>query len=145
MSRINQSLKLAEARQRTPAVSAVEAMRSSLQLALFGAVTEADVAGMASKLKEMALAGDLKAMKLFFQMVQSQSQQPQTAGLEQAVHDLADEVARIRKRVVLPAPAPPDEPRYDAARNGVPRCAHGRADGECAACERQQRDKEDHP
>lgn len=140
MSRINHSLKLSEARAKTPAVNAVEAMRSSLQLALFGAVTEGDVAGMAAKLKEMALAGDLKAMKLFFQLVEGGSKQaPQLGNLERAIGDLSDEVARIRERVVLPAPAPEDAPRYDEARTATPRCEHGRLDGECPACERQQR------
>jgi hypothetical protein len=69
-------LNLDEARQRNPPVSAVEAMRNSLQLALFGAVTENDVAGMATKLKEMASRGDLRAMKLFFDLVTKSDHAP---------------------------------------------------------------------
>src|SRR5688572_28429129 len=78
------TLRLADARQMTPKVSATEAMRQQLQLALFGAVTEQDVVGMAAKLKEMALAGDLKAMKLFFQLVMGQAQ-PVAPVVQQAV------------------------------------------------------------
>jgi hypothetical protein len=63
------TLKLADAEARTPAVSGVEAMRQQLQLALFGAVTEKDVVGMAELLKQKALDGDLPAMKLFFGLV----------------------------------------------------------------------------
>ena len=67
-------LTLAEARRRMPAVEAAAAMRGQLQLALFGAVTEDDVIGMAGKLKQMALAGDLRAMKLFFELVVGKGQ-----------------------------------------------------------------------
>lgn len=68
------TLTLDEMRRRTPAVSGIKAMQQSLQLALFGAVTHRDVEAMAAKLKEMALTGDLRAMKLFFQLVMGSSQ-----------------------------------------------------------------------
>lgn len=67
-------LNLGAARQRTPAVSGIKAMQQSLQLVLFGAVTSKDVEAMATRLKEMALAGDLRAMKLFFQLVMGSPQ-----------------------------------------------------------------------
>lgn len=60
---------LAEARQRTPPPDPVAACRNQLQLALFGAVSEGDVVQMATKLKAMAMEGDLRAMKLFFSLV----------------------------------------------------------------------------
>lgn len=65
------ALSLAEAEARTPPVSAVEALKGNLQIALFEGIGEADIAGMVAKLKEKALAGDLKAMKLLFDLVLS--------------------------------------------------------------------------
>ena len=109
------SLTLAEARRRTPAVEAAAAMRGQLQLALFGAVTEDDVIGMAGKLKQMAQAGDLRAMKLFFELV---------VGKGQAAPAAQQQVVIIDGRVlpVLPAaevvPALPVEPT--AALPGTP-------------------------
>lgn len=67
--RKNAVFNLADARRRTPPPDPVAGMRNSLQLALFGAVTETDVCGMAQKLKQMAMEGNLQAMKLFFSLV----------------------------------------------------------------------------
>lgn len=67
--RKNAALSLDDARRRTPPVDPVVACRSSLQLALYGAVSEGDVVSMAGKLKSMAMEGNLPAMKLFFALV----------------------------------------------------------------------------
>ena len=109
-------LTLAEARRRTPAVEAAAAMRGQLQLALFGAVTEDDVIGMAGKLKQMAQAGDLRAMKLFFELVVGKGQAAPPAQQQQVV------IIDGRVLPVLPAaevvPALPVEPT--AALPGTP-------------------------
>lgn len=95
---------LKDMERRTPKVGGVEAMRNSLQLALFGAVSERDVVGMAEKLKEMALAGDFKAMKLFFSLVQGPAQSGQVVSIQNAVVELQATVAQIQQAVVTPRP-----------------------------------------
>jgi hypothetical protein len=105
------TLKLDEARAITPPVSPVEAMRRQLQLALFDGVKEQDVLTLANKLKEMALAGDLKAMKMFFELVvgkEPKAAPPPSDGqglkmMAEALQDLVDEIrvtkAREAKRI----------------------------------------------
>lgn len=117
------TLRLDEARQLTPPVNPVEAMRRQLALALFDGVKEQDLLDMAGRLKEMAMAGDLKAMQLFFKLVLPAGEKaapppPQDgAGLKamaDALRDLVDEIrvnrARddraVRETVALP-PAQP--------------------------------------
>lgn len=63
------TLNLREAEQRVPAVSAVEAMRRQLSLAIFGAIGESEVGAIVTKLKEKALGGDLRAMRLLFSLI----------------------------------------------------------------------------
>lgn len=60
---------LRHAREHNPPLSAVEALRRSFQMALLGAVSTADIASLAGALKERALAGDLKAMRLLLDLV----------------------------------------------------------------------------
>lgn len=108
----NYPLKLDEARAATPPVNPVEAMRKQLALALFDAVKPQDVIDLALKLKEQAMAGDLKAAKLYLDLMLGKDQPtpPPPAAAEsqglkqlaQAMHDLVDEI-RIAK-----APPPAD-------------------------------------
>lgn len=100
------SLKLDEARALTPPVNPVEAMRRQLALALFDGVKEQDLLDMAAKLKEMAMAGDLKAMALFFKLVlpaDKPAPPPPEAGaglrmMAEAIEDLVDEIRVTRAR-----------------------------------------------
>lgn len=113
----NQSLKLDDARALTPAVNPVEAMRRQLALALFDSVKPQDVLDMALKLKEMAQGGDLKAMKMYFDLVIGKDNKPAPPlpdqnGLKligEALQDLVDEIriskAERPKSARLPAPA----------------------------------------
>ncbi len=102
MSEQRNSLRLGEARELTPPVNAVEAMRRQLSVALFGGVKEQDVVDMANKLKEMAQGGDLKAMKMYFDLVLGKDAKPTppppppAVGIAEALRDLVDEI-RIAK------------------------------------------------
>ena len=116
----NQSLKLSDARRRTPPVDPVAAMRESLQVALFGAVKESDVLGMVEKLKAIALDGDLRAMKMFFGLVVGQAPQQAVQVNQVTVHPQADhEVEEAYSRPIpieaRPAPAPAPGLRLDLA------------------------------
>lgn len=106
MSEQRHSLRLNEAREQTPAVSPVEAMRRQLALAVFDAVKEKDLTDMVNLLKTQAQAGDLKAMKMYFELVgvmgktQPPPPPPQDSGIKQlaeAMQDLVDEI-RVSKR-----------------------------------------------
>jgi hypothetical protein len=144
MSRINHSLKLSEARERTPAVNPVEAMRQQLQLELFGAVKAADVQGIAAKLKDMALAGDLKAMKLFFQLFDAGKAPSQTINIEKAILEVQEAVVQLQ-HTVAGTPALPHASREEENWTAYPDryahllCEHGKPDGECPQCEASQR------
>jgi hypothetical protein len=101
----NRSLSLREARELTPAVNPVEAMRKQLALALFDGVKEKDVLDVATKLKEMALAGDHKAMQMFFKLMlpdakASPAPVDPSGGLQamaRAIQNLADQVGVQRE------------------------------------------------
>lgn len=121
MSGKNGKLILDDARRLTPPVNPVEAMRRSLALAMFNNVKETDVSALVDKLKEMAMAGDLKAMDMFFKLTtgagakESPAASGDSAGLRMmadAIHGLVDEI-RISK-------APPPKSRN--------RLAHDEAD-----------------
>ena len=100
------SLNLSEARELTPPVNPVEAMRKQLALALFDAVKPQDVIDLALKLKEQAMAGDLKAAKLYLDLMLGKDSKPvppqsaaDSGGLKmmaEALRDLVDEI-RIGK------------------------------------------------
>lgn len=101
----NGKLRLSEAREQTPAVNPVEAMRRQLAVSVFGAVKESDVEQMVGKLKEMALAGDHKAMKMYFELIGVMGKQPPPPPpvdannvklLAEAIQNVADEI-RISK------------------------------------------------
>jgi hypothetical protein len=102
----NGVLKLDDARERTPTVNPVEAMRKQLAVAVYGAVKESDVEEMVGKLKELALAGDHKAMKMYFELIGVMGKQqppPPAAGdnaglklMAESLRDLVDEI-RIGK------------------------------------------------
>ncbi len=98
----HRSLTLDQARTLTPAVNPVEAMRRNLQMAVFGSVSEADMLAMANKLKEQAMGGDLKAMKLYFELMLGKDQKPAppppTTGIAEALRDLVDEIRVTRAR-----------------------------------------------
>jgi hypothetical protein len=96
-------LRLEDSRALTPPVNPVEAMRRQLALALFDGVKEQDMLDMAAKLKEMAMSGDLKAMKMYFDLMlpkEKVAPPPQDgAGLRmmaEALQDLVDEI-RVSK------------------------------------------------
>jgi hypothetical protein len=120
MSEQRKTLKLGEAAALTPPVNPVEAMRRQLAMALFDGVKEDDVLQLATKLKEMALGGDLKAMKMFFDLVVGKEPKAAPpppsdgAGLKLmalALQDLVDEI-RIAK-------AAPPASRQKALANGA--------------------------
>lgn len=99
------TLNLKDAAALAPPVNPVEAMRRQLALALFGGVREQDVLDVAQKLKEMALAGDHKAMQMFFKLMlpdgKALASPPaqDSAGLRMmadALRDLVDEI-RVSK------------------------------------------------
>lgn len=99
----NDSLKLNEAQAMTPAVSPVEAMRKQLALALFDAVKPRDVIDLAMKLKEQAMAGDLKAAKLYLDLMLGKDQKPtaEVPGMTlmaEALRDLVDEIRVTKAR-----------------------------------------------
>lgn len=87
----------------TPPVDPAEALRRQLSLAVFNSVKEADVLAVAAKLKEMALAGDLKAMQMFLKLTVGDAPKAPpapasngSAALAAAIEDLVDEI-RITK------------------------------------------------
>ena len=100
----NGKLILDKARITTPPVSGVEAMRKQLALAVYGNVNDKDVADMMTKLKEMAMAGDLRAMQMWFKLTvgdgKAAAAAPQepagVAALAEAIEDLVDEI-RVAK------------------------------------------------
>lgn len=107
MSEQRHSLRLSEAREQTPAVSPVEAMRRQLAVAVYGAVKESDVEQMVNKLKEQALGGDHKAMKMYFELIGVMGKQPPSPPppqestaikqLAEVMENLVDEI-RVSKR-----------------------------------------------
>lgn len=106
-------ISLNEARELTPPVSPIEAMRRQLATAVFGSVSEKDVLAMTEKLKEMGMSGDLKAMKMFFDLVVGKDVKPtpppSDAGANQvaeALRDLVDEIRVTRARSDGPASRP---------------------------------------
>lgn len=100
-------LKLDEARRATPPVNPIEAMKQQIAVAVFGAVKEAEVAELVEKLRSMAMAGDLKAAKLYFDLLLPKEQKPappppaEIPGLQQvaeAMRDLVDEIRVTKAR-----------------------------------------------
>lgn len=115
------TLSLERARELTPPVNAVEAMRRQLAVALFGGVKEQDVLDVAMKLKEMALSGDHKAMQMFFKLMLPDGKQPPAppqdgAGLRMMAEALGELMGEIRAAKARPAAALADSPRDDAVR-----------------------------
>ena len=96
------SLSLADARERTPAVNPVEAMRRQILVAVAQSVQPEDVVGVLNTLRERALGGDLKAMKMYLEFTMPKQASPapaEAAGLKlmaEALTDLVDEI-RINK------------------------------------------------
>jgi hypothetical protein len=123
MSEQNGRFNLKTMQAATPAVNPVEAMRKQLVLGLFNSVSEDDVAAVAKRLKELALAGDKGAMKMFFELVlpsaKSQADEASAhAGLKllaESIADLTDEarIARAEppkyRRKVLTGPKDDDD------------------------------------
>lgn len=108
MTTKRRTLDLDTARVQTPAPDPVEAMRRQCAVAAYGAVKDADVEAMVTRLKELAMGGDLKAMRMYLEMIgtigkhQVASQPPaESAGLSMvagALRDLVDEV-RLNRAV----------------------------------------------
>lgn len=89
----------------TPKVNPVEAMRKQLALSVYDNVHEKDIAAMMTKLKEMALDGNLGAMKMFLKLTigegndkvpEAPAESPGAAALARAVEDLVDEIRIAR-------------------------------------------------
>ena len=102
----NGRFSLKEMAKVTPAVNPVEAMRKAMALGLSGEVKEKDAADLIAKLKEMAMAGNLKAMAMWFKLTMGDKpMQDDHARLAvaDAIADLVDEI-RIAKD------APPAKP-----------------------------------
>ena len=99
-------LKLSEARELTPVVSPVEAMRRQLTMAVYGGVSEADVVALTQKLKDQALKGDTKAMKMMFELIGAMGpnaakpaqDESGLAAVADAITDLVDEIRITRMR-----------------------------------------------
>jgi hypothetical protein len=102
----NHSLKLDDARAMTPPVNPVEAMRRQLAVSVFGAVKESDIEQMVTKLKDMAISGDHKAMKMYFELIGVMGKQaqapppPQSSNTQiaEALRDLVDEIRVTRAK-----------------------------------------------
>lgn len=118
----NGSFNLKDMAKRTPAVPPVEALRRSMVNALAGAVTEKDMADIVAKLKEQSLAGDKKAMEIFFKLMLGDGKIPEPPAepkglnkLAEAIEDLVDEVriakagAPKNRRSVLTGPDDEDD------------------------------------
>jgi hypothetical protein len=90
------------ARQATPIVNPIQAMRKQLALAVYDNVKEQDISEMMSKLKEMALGGDLNAMKMWMKLTigdgneKAPKEETGVQALAEAVSELVDEI-RIAK------------------------------------------------
>lgn len=103
------SLKLNEAREKTPAVDSAEALRRQLSMAVFNGVKESDVVAMVEKIKEQAMAGDHKAQKMFFDLIGATGKAAppppaqDSAGLKMMAEALTDLVDEIR---ISKAPGP---------------------------------------
>lgn len=118
---------LQEMKSKTPPVDPAEAIRKAAALGLSGAMKEDDVAAVYRKLKEMALAGDRKAMDMFFKLTlgsgngAAPAAPPSADGgkgmqaMANALRDLVDEI-RITKaeQAALANGGPP--PKNSAAR-----------------------------
>jgi len=63
------AFRLSEARELTPPVDPAEALRKDLRMAFLQGFGADDMDALAGKLKEMALSGDLAAMKLITQLL----------------------------------------------------------------------------
>lgn len=106
-------IRVSEARALTPPVDPVEAMRRQAAVAAFGAVTEADVEQLVQKLKELALSGDHRAIKMYFELIGVMGGKPATQAqaaesgairlMAQALQDLVDEIRVTRARSQRPA------------------------------------------
>lgn len=104
----NGKFNLKAMKETTPPVNPAEAIRKAAALGLSGAMKEQDVADVYAKLKEMALAGDKKAMEMFFKLTLGSGKGEDgranpVAGegqgmkmMAQALQDLVDEI-RITK------------------------------------------------
>jgi hypothetical protein len=108
MSATNGKVNLQAMKQMAPPVNPAEAIRKAAALGLSGAMREADVGAVYEKLKQMALAGDKKAMEMFFKLTLGNGKEADArsnpgatdAGgmkaLAQSIQDLVDEI-RITK------------------------------------------------
>lgn len=101
----NGKLRLKDALERTPPIdNPVEALRRQLAMAVFNGVKEQDVIDLAGKLKDMAMAGDHKAIKMYFELVLGKNQTAAPApaepkelsALASAMRDLVDEIRVAR-------------------------------------------------
>lgn len=96
------SLVLKKAKQIAPPVNPLEAVRNSLQMSLFGAISEDDISAITTNILHKAKGGDLKAAKLIFDLVEKAG--GGTSSPKQQSVDLLIEspgLSRLRKLVAL--------------------------------------------
>jgi hypothetical protein len=87
------TLILDQARRLTPVVNPVEAMRKQLALAVYDHATEKDIGDMMGKLKEMALGGNLQAMKMWLKLTVGEGGEKGASAPEpSAIGRLADSI-----------------------------------------------------
>jgi len=110
----NQSLKLDEARTRTPKVPAAEALRQSLHLTLLDTIKADDVRELARGLMEKALAGDLKAAQVVLKMITAA---PPSGGARVKVQNQNAVINAPggKKTPSVPIPHRPGSQQHDAA------------------------------
>lgn len=85
------SLVLKEAAKQIPPVNAAEALRRQLQLALFESISAADVAQLATKLKDQALKGDQASMRLLLGLINQAPPEPRSVNSVQQLAILSRE------------------------------------------------------
>ena len=90
-----QRFNLTEMQELTPAPNPVEAMRKQLALAAFGGVSEADMIAMVGKLKEKAMAGDLRAMDMFFKLTLPDKPAEKPVNIEPGLKAVADAITEL--------------------------------------------------
>lgn len=111
MSEQKGKFSLSALQAQAPAVNPVEAMRRSLAMGVMGALTETDMAAMTAKLKEMALGGDHKAMKMLLDLAGLGKPAPLAPPEPQGVKALADAIADLVDEIrVAKAPPPKSRP-----------------------------------
>lgn len=107
MSEQNGRLNLKAMQEKTPVVNPLEALRRSMANALCGSVSENDMTKVVAKLKEQALAGDKKAMEIFFKLMLGDGKTPEPPKEPQGIQALADAIQDMVDEIRIAKAAPP--------------------------------------